>query len=119
MLLCDLTCGDMLPAEQVKRTQMAIQRNGMEIVPQLLCPLIVPGTPGQDEVLIEMATEYYTADWAAVNGCTKAEIPVLCRVATFLSDLIAHLTSTKPCSCCGGHRWPILEDVACKAGVTL
>ena len=53
MLLCDLTCSNMLPADQVKSTQAAIHANGITILPQLLCPSIVPDVPGQDDALIK------------------------------------------------------------------
>ena len=78
MLLCALTCSDMLPAEQVKSAQVAIQAGGIQIVPQLLCPLIVPGTPGQDDIIVEMGTSNLVLPCVCLSVPAARDTQVLC-----------------------------------------
>ena len=56
-VLCKLTDPQVLPAKQVKNTLKDIQVKGLDIVPQLLCPEIIPSTPGQDDLLVEMGEQ--------------------------------------------------------------
>ena len=56
------------------------------------------------------AQEYFTEEWAKMNGCTKADIPLLCRVANLVTDMVKQLNPD--CSCCKEYAWPQYSHIA-------
>ena len=52
--------------------------------------------------------------WAKHNGCTKAEIPLLCRVAAFISNMLQLCPGWN--TCCEAHEWQNTCIVAGQVG---